>query len=127
MKFDTFAKRLGKRLASIRQEKQMTQAQLARESGLSLKYVSMIESGTNPSIRTVMKVCDALGTDVAGVMEQEGIGSLPGRKAAKLNAVQIDLPVDDPQMKKLLAFIRRLGADDRRRALRLLKTTFGSR
>ena len=74
-----------------------------------------------------MKVCDALGTDVADVMEKEGIGSLPGRKAAKLSAVQIDLPVDDPQMKKLLSFIRRLGADDRRRALRLLKTTFGSR
>ncbi len=127
MKFETFAKRLGRRLASIRQDKQMTQAQLARESGLSLKYVSMIESGTNPSIRTVMKVCDALGTDVADVMEQEGIGSLPGRKAARLSAVQIDLPVDDPQMKKLLAFIRRLGGDDRRRALRLLKTTFGSR
>ena len=127
MKFDTFSKRLGKRLAGIRQDKQMTQAQLARESGLSLKYVSMIESGTNPSIRTVMKVCDALGTDVADVMEQEGIGSLPGKKAAKINAVQIDLPMDDPQMKKLLAFIRKLGTEDKRRALRLLKTTFGNR
>ena len=127
MKFDTFSKRLGKRLAMIRQEKQMTQAQLARESGLSLKYVSMIESGTNPSIRTVMKVCDALGTDIADVMEQEGIGSLPGRKPAKLSMVQIDLPMEDPQMKKLLSFIRRLDTEDRRRALRLLKTTFGNK
>jgi transcriptional regulator with XRE-family HTH domain len=127
MKFETFSRRLGRRLAGIRQDKQMTQAQLAREAGLSLKYVSMIESGTNPSIRTVMKVCDALGTDVADVMEQEGIGSLPGRKTTKISAVQIDLPVDDPQMKKLLAFIRKLGTEDKRRALRLLKTTFGSR
>ncbi len=127
MKYETFSKRLGKRLASIRQEKQMTQAQLARLSGLSLKYVSMIESGTNPSMRTIMKVCDALETEVSDVMEQEGIGAIPGRKPAKLNAVQIDLPVDDPQMKKLLSFIRRLGTEDRRRALRLVKTTFGGR
>ena len=60
MKFETFAKRLGQRLALIRQEKEMTQAQLARDAGLSLKYVSMIEAGTNPSIRTTMKMCDAL-------------------------------------------------------------------
>lgn len=127
MKFETFSKRLGKKLSEIRQERSMTQAQLARESALSLKYVSMIESGTNPSIRTIMKVCEALGTDVAEVMDQEGIGTVPGRKPQKLNAVQIDLPVEDPQMKKLLSFIRRLGTEDRRRALRLLKTTFGSR
>ncbi len=127
MKFDTFSKRLGRQLTALRQSREMTQAQLARESGLSLKYVSMIESGTNPSVRTVMKVCDALDTDIAEVMDKEGIGEVAGRKPAKLSSVQIDLPVEDPQMKKLLSFIRRLSADDRRRALRLLKTTFGSR
>jgi len=127
MKYETFSKKLGRRLSTIRQDRQMTQAQLARESGLSLKYVSMIESGTNPSIRTIMKVCDALGTDIAEVMDREGIGTLPGRKPTKLSEVQIDLPVDDPQMKKLLTFVRKLDTDDRRRALRLLKTTFGSK
>jgi transcriptional regulator with XRE-family HTH domain len=125
MKYETFAKKLGKQLAEIRQEQGMTQAQLAREAGLSLKYVSMIEAGTNPSIRTVMKVCEALGTNIARVMEQGGIGTVPGRKAVKMSQVQIDLPVDDPQMKKLLTFIRRLDTEDRRRALRLVKTTFG--
>ena len=125
MKFDTFAKRLGKRLAIIRQEQKMTQAQLARDAGLSLKYVSMIEAGTNPSIRSAMKVCDALGTDITSVMEQEGIGALPGKKSAKLMGVQVDMPTDDPQMKKLLSFIRRLEIEERRRALRLIKTTFG--
>jgi transcriptional regulator with XRE-family HTH domain len=103
----------------------MTQSQVAHESGLSLKYISMIEAGTNPSIRTTLKVCDALETDITAVMEQEGIGALPGKKSAKLMDVQVDIPTDDPQMKKLLSFIRRLGIDERRRALRLLKTTFG--
>jgi transcriptional regulator with XRE-family HTH domain len=36
MKYDVFAKKLGKQLATIRQEMQLTQAQLARKSGLSL-------------------------------------------------------------------------------------------
>ena len=125
MKFDTFSTRLGKRLSQIRLEKTMTQVQLAREADLSLKYVSMIESGTNPSVKTIMKVCDALDTNLWSVMEQEDIGRVPGKKSAKIKAVQVDLPVDDPQMKKLVSFIKGLGEDDRRKALRLIKTTFG--
>ena len=87
----------------------------------------MIESGTNPSLRTVMKVCDALGTELTDAMEQEGIGTLPGKKSSRLRSVQVDIPSDDPQMKKLLAFIRKLEPDDMRRALRLVKTSFGGR
>jgi transcriptional regulator with XRE-family HTH domain len=125
MKFDTFSTRLGKRLSAIRLEKKMTQVQLAREADLSLKYVSMIESGTNPSVKTIMKVCDALGTSLWDVMEEEGIGSAAGKKSAKIKAVQVDLPVDDPQMKKLISFIKGLDEENRRKALRLIKTTFG--
>ena len=127
MKFDTFSRRLGRQLTTLRQSREMTQAQMARESGLSLKYVSMIEAGTNPSVRTIMKVCDALDTDIAEVMDNEGIGAVAGRRPARLRSVQIDLPVEDPQMKRLLTFVRRLSPEDRRRALRLLKTTFGNR
>lgn len=125
MKYETFSKRLGKRLAEIRQEKEMTQVQLAREAGLSLKYVSMIESGTNPSIKTIMKVCDALETHIADVMEQEGIGTLPGRKPARVKSVQVDIPAEDPQIKKLVSFIKKLDEEDRRKALKLIKTSFG--
>ncbi|MBW2261111.1 MAG: helix-turn-helix transcriptional regulator [Deltaproteobacteria bacterium] len=124
MKFETFAHRLGKRLASTRQEKKMTQVQVAREAGLSLKYVSMIESGTNPSVRTVFKVCDALGTTLEEVMEKEGIGKVAGKKTRRMQNVQVDLPTDDPEMRKLVGFIRRLETADRKRALRLIKTTF---
>lgn len=123
MQFDTFSKRLGKRIVAIRKERKLTQSELAREADLSLKYLSMIESGTNPSLRTIIKVCKALGTDLAAVMEAEGIGFIPGRKSSRMRAVQIDLP-EDSQMKKLLSFIRGLDAQDKRRALRLLKTTF---
>ena len=127
MLFETFAKRLGHGIAAIRQTKEMTQAQLAREADISLKYLSMIESGTNPSVKTIMKVCGALDTDIAEVMEREGLGEMPGRKPAKLRGVQLDMPTDEPQMKQLLVFLRRLDESDRRRALRLITTTFGKR
>ncbi len=125
MKYDSFAKRLGSRVAVVRSDKDMTQAQLAREAGVSLKYVSMIESGTNPSIKTIMKICDALGTDLTDIMEKEGIGSLPGKKPARMRDVQVDLPSSDPTMKKLVRLIKGLDTDSRRRALRLIRTSFG--
>lgn len=127
MKYDTFAKKLGEGIVSMRKEKEMTQNQLARDAGISLKYVSMVEAGTNPSLKTIFKICAALDTDIVEVMEREGIGELPGRKPAKLRNVQLDLPTDDPQMKKLVGFLRGLDRNGMHRALRLIKTTFGSR
>jgi hypothetical protein len=37
------------------------------------------------------------------------------------------MPTDDPQVRKLISFIRKLDVADRKRALRLLKTTFPRR
>jgi transcriptional regulator with XRE-family HTH domain len=123
MKYETFANRLGDGMARIRREKGFTQAHLAREAGLSLKYVSMIESGTNPSLRTIFRLCDALGTSLEEVLEAEGI-TTGGRKPRDARDLQLDVPVEEPSMKRLVSFIRRLDAEDRRRALRLVKTTF---
>jgi len=39
----------------------------------------------------------------------------------------VDIPSDDPNVKKLLKLIRGLETEDRRRALKLIKTTFGER
>jgi transcriptional regulator with XRE-family HTH domain len=124
MKYETFASRLGKGITKVRQEQNKTQAQVARDSGLSLKYVSMIEQGTNPSIRTILKMCDALETDITAVMDSEGIGTLGRKKSAKAQGVQVDIPVEDRYMKKIVRFIRGLDKEDRHRALRLIKTTF---
>ena len=124
MKYETFASRLGKGMTKVRRERKTTQAQVARDSGLSLKYVSMIEQGTNPSIRTMLKMCEALETDITAVLDQEGIGTLGRKKSAKARDVQIDLPVDDRYMNKIVKFIRPLSMENRRRALRLIKTTF---
>jgi transcriptional regulator with XRE-family HTH domain len=125
MKYETFAKRLGRQLAELRQEKGITQAKLSYDADLSLKYVSMIEQGTNPSLRTIFKVCGALDVPLEEVMERAGIGTVPGKKTKKMEAVQVDLPEEDPLVKRLINFIRRLDKQDRQTALRLIKTTFG--
>ena len=124
MKFESFAKCLGIKLAEIRRQRGMSQPQLAQESGISLKYVAMIETGANPSIRMLLRFCEALGTDLTDVMEQAGIGVVPGRKPAKLRDIQVDLEDEDPSMRKLLGFLRGLDPERRRRALRLLRAAF---
>jgi transcriptional regulator with XRE-family HTH domain len=60
-----YAKRLklfGANLRRIRRAKDITQEQLAEESGVSLNSINIIEKGTlNTSVATLMAISDALG------------------------------------------------------------------
>lgn len=52
---------LGKRLASARKNRNMTQEALAERTGLTNNFISNIETGRSiPSLETVSKLCDAL-------------------------------------------------------------------
>lgn len=52
---------LGKRIASLRKRKSMTQEQLAEKTELSNNYISHIENSRSiPSLETLMKLCAAL-------------------------------------------------------------------
>ena len=48
------------KIAKIREEKGLTQSQLAREAKLTQQQVSKLESGINSNIMTLLKVCSAL-------------------------------------------------------------------
>lgn len=59
---------LGPRVAHARQRGGLTLAALAARTELSAAYLSQIESGTaNPTLRTLERLADALGSDVAGL------------------------------------------------------------
>lgn len=59
-------RRVGARLKQLRQERQLTQEQLAEASGLSYKFIGEIERGTgNPSITTLAALAGALEIDAA--------------------------------------------------------------
>jgi transcriptional regulator with XRE-family HTH domain len=56
-------KRLGKMLKQRREEKHLTQAQLAHKVGVSQTYIAKLESGarTSPSLPKLRKLAKALG------------------------------------------------------------------
>ena len=54
---------VGKRIAKFRKEKGWTQKQLAKATGLSKSYISSIEEGKLPGIKTVVVIAEALGVE----------------------------------------------------------------
>ena len=62
-------KALGKRIADIRKQHNLTQEQLAEKTDLSNIYISHIENARSiPSLETLIKLCDALGTTPDGLL-----------------------------------------------------------
>ena len=57
----TVSKRIGKNIRKIREEKRITQEELAGNAGLNRAYIGYIERGErNPSTETLEKVAKAL-------------------------------------------------------------------
>jgi len=52
---------LGKRLARHRLNRQLTQAHLAREAGISKRTVERIEAGNSTQLSSFLRLCRALG------------------------------------------------------------------
>jgi transcriptional regulator with XRE-family HTH domain len=122
VKFEPLIKRLGSQIVALRQKKGLTQAELASRSNISLKYVSMIESGTNSSLKTLLKLCDGLETSLPVLMEQaRKTKPLKGKKR-RVTPLAVPIPTDCPYFKKIVSMIRRLESDDRGRALEIIRT-----
>jgi transcriptional regulator with XRE-family HTH domain len=62
---------LGKQLTRLRTQRGISQAQLARISGVSQTYVNSLELGKqkNPGIETLRKLATALGVPVTALLE----------------------------------------------------------
>ena len=53
---------LGRRIAQLRRQRNLTQEELAEAADVTNNYISHIENCRSiPSLETVMKLCDALG------------------------------------------------------------------
>lgn len=53
---------VGKVLREIRQEKGLTATRVAKDSGLSRRFLEYVETGTKSlSVRTLFRLCEALG------------------------------------------------------------------
>jgi transcriptional regulator with XRE-family HTH domain len=57
--------KLGRRIASLRKARKLTQEQLAEASGYSVEFVSLVERGVNaPSVAGLEKFAKVLKTEV---------------------------------------------------------------
>ncbi len=65
----------GKILRQVRQEKRLSQEQLAFKAELHRTYISQLERGIkSPSLLTIYKICTSLGISVSylvGLLEKE--------------------------------------------------------
>ena len=78
---------LGARLRTARQEAGLSMRALARESGVSQPFLSMVERGQSaPSISTLYRIAAALG--IAPVELMAGDGVEPSRSAASVLCVR---------------------------------------
>lgn len=64
-----------KRLKTLRLEKQLTQKELAKITGLSTSFISSMERGINaPSFETLESIAKALGVSVEDLFDFESYG-----------------------------------------------------
>lgn len=64
-------KNIGSNVRDLRNEKLLTQEELAKRAGVSQSLVARIEGGELcPSIKTLQKVADALGVEISRLMEE---------------------------------------------------------
>lgn len=60
-----FTKYLSERLKEIREQKRMTQQELAEKAGLHLTYVGHLEAGKyHPTMYVIWKICKVLGVSL---------------------------------------------------------------
>lgn len=66
---------LGRRIRQLRKMQERTLDSLAQEIGLTKGYLSKVETGRQtPPLATLSKLAKALGTDLAGLVENEDSG-----------------------------------------------------
>lgn len=83
------AKALGLRIRELRNQRHMSQEELAFQSGISAAHLGQIERATkNPTVDTVGKIASALGVPVAALFSEDGETPAPPEKTVigKINA-----------------------------------------
>ena len=68
---------VGRNIRRLRKAKGLTQEALAQEAGMAARYLAGVERGEeNPSLRFLVKIAAALGTEPAMLLQR------PGRESA---------------------------------------------
>lgn len=100
------AKDLGLRIRQLRNEKHMSQEELAFKAGISPAHLGQIERAVkNPTIDTIGKIASALDVPVTELFSAEHILSAPQNATiGKINAHLVDMC--EEEQKDILRIIR---------------------
>lgn len=100
------AKDLGLRIRQLRNEKHMSQEELAFKAGISPAHLGQIERAVkNPTVDTIVKISSALDVPVTELFSENRIAPTPhSLTIGKINAQLIDMTEDE--QKDILRIIR---------------------
>lgn len=104
---ETVIKLLGERIRKLRQERGMSQEELAYLSHTNQGHIARIESGkNNTTLDVVVSIAEGLGISVSELFDFK---------------TEPRLPVDDGYTLKVLAYMRVFDEADRARAARIIR------
>lgn len=100
------AKQVGQRIRDLRNERRMSQEEVAFKAGISPAHLGQIERALkNPTIDTVAKIAGALDIPVATLFTMEAVSSVPeNATVGKINAQLISM--SEEEQKDILRIIR---------------------
>jgi transcriptional regulator with XRE-family HTH domain len=114
---------IGRRVVELRRARGLTQKALAKKAHLSESYVYRIEQGFNMSLETLFAVSRALGVSPATFLGGET--PAPGEGAVGYQPLDGPRPqMREATVERVSTFVQGLKADERRRAIRLLRAAF---
>ena len=107
---------LGDRIRKLRDQRELTQGQLAQSSSVSQGYLSQLENGEvkNPSAAVLLRVAQAVDVDPDDLFEAAGY---PTVRTLRATYERYESTIDD----ELLTYLASLPRDKQRRLLSLLQ------
>ncbi len=108
--------KLGDRIRKLRDQRELTQGQLAQSSAVSQGYLSQLENGEvkNPSAAVLLRVAQAINVDPDDLFEAAGY---PTVRTLRATYERYESTIDD----ELLGYLASLPREKQRRLLSLLQ------
>jgi transcriptional regulator with XRE-family HTH domain len=73
---------VGERIRVLRVDRNLTQEDVAHAAGMNLSYYGKLERGqNNPTLDTLIRVCDAIGASLSDIVAGLSSDQLPERTA----------------------------------------------
>jgi len=123
---EEWLRQIGRRVVELRRERGLTQKALATKAHLSASQMFRIEQGANMSVASLLAMARALG------VTPDVLFAAPGSPVVAMLSGYSQQDPPRPQMReaateRVTSFVQGLSADERRRAIRLLRAAFPTR